>query len=116
MWLSCLEQGYSEQPLIFPFVFQLQVANLLSSVFKLLMTHKVRSCYGLLSTAGSSLGREKYWDCKGLMRRGTVTIISLCPGVPSCSGSTWLGTVCIQAEQGAVSSLVSRALLWPFKR
>jgi len=72
MWLSLLEHRYSEHLLTSPFVFQLQVANLLSSVFKLLMTHKVRICHSLLSAAGSSLGR----DCKGLTRRGTVTIIS----------------------------------------
>lgn len=45
-----------DQLLKSPFVFQLQVGNLLSSVFKLLMTHKVRSCPCLPLIAGSSCG------------------------------------------------------------
>lgn len=64
---------FFDQLLTSPFLFQLQVANLLSNVFKLLMTHKVRSCHCLPSAAGSYLGRQKYWDHKGQLKWGAVT-------------------------------------------
>lgn len=54
-WFSLLDHSFFDQ-LLTSFVFQLQVANLLSNVFKLLMTHKVRSCDCLPSIAGSSFG------------------------------------------------------------
>lgn len=54
--LQAETKGFFDQLLNSPCVFQLQVGNLLSSVFKLLMTHKVRSCPCLPLIAGSSCG------------------------------------------------------------
>lgn len=73
MHLTVLTTVFFDQLLTSPFLFQLQVANLLSNVFKLLMTHKVRSSRCLPSAAGSYLGRQKYWDHEGQSKWGAVT-------------------------------------------
>jgi len=66
MWLSLDHRGFFYQLLTSPFVFQLQVANLLSNVFKLLMTHQVRSCHCLPSNAWKFIwGESNTGNVKG---------------------------------------------------